>query len=410
MTAMKYAIILPDGAADEPLDELNGCTALEAARTPALDELACIGRIGTLRTAPQGFLPGSDVCTLSVLGHDPRQVYSGRAPLEAVARDVPLGPRDLVFRCNFVTITGGCMRDFTAGHIAQAQASRLVADLNAHFAAEPIDFYEGVQYRHLLVLRDVGELDCNCTPPHDVPDQPVEQHAPLGRDAARVISIMQRAREALADHEINAIRRDLGENPATDIWLWGQGRVRPLDNLLERYGLRGACIAAVDLIRGITRLMGLAQINVPGATGYLDTDYAAKGRAAADALDEFDLVCVHVEAPDEAGHLGNAAEKIRAIEQVDAHVVRTVLNKLQSTGAWRILIAPDHPTPVARRTHTADPPPFCIAGHGIAASSAAGFHERAARASGWHVRAGHKLLPALLTGMPLPDDPATTVR
>jgi len=401
----KFAIILPDGAADEPQAELGGRTVLETARTPALDELARIGRLGTQVTSPAGFLPGSDVCTLSVLGHDPRRAYSGRAPLEAVARDVPLGPDDLIFRCNFVTIADGRMRDFTAGHIAQAQASRLISDLNAHFSGSNVEFFEGVQYRHLLVLRAAGTLTCDCTPPHDIPDQPVADHAPSGPDAARIREIMTRARPLLAAHEVNCVRGDLGENQATDIWLWGQGRVRPLATLRERYGLRGASIAAIDLIRGITRLMGMTQLEVPGATGYLDTNYAAKGAAAVRALDEFDLVCVHIEAPDEAGHLGDAGEKIRALEQVDRHIVQPVLDVLRSFPTWRILVAPDHPTPVARRIHTAEPPLFGVAGTGIAPTSAPGFHERAAIAGGWRVRTSHALLPALLTGSPLPDEP-----
>ncbi|MCB9867813.1 MAG: cofactor-independent phosphoglycerate mutase [Phycisphaerales bacterium] len=394
---MKYAIILPDGAADEPLAELDGRTVLEAARTPALDALARGGQVGTLCTVPAGYTPGSDVATLSVLGNDPGEVYSGRAPLEAAARQLPVGPQDLVFRCNFVTIADGLMRDFTAGHIAQAQAGRLIAALNDFFADEPLDFYEGVQYRHLLVLREVGELDCGCTPPHDIPDQPVARHHPRGGDAARVEAIMDRARTLLADHEVNSARRASGENPATDIWLWGQGRLKRLATLAARYRLTGASIAAVDLIRGITALMGFKQIDVPGATGFLDTDYAGKGAAAVAALDDADVVCVHIEAPDEAGHLGDMQEKIRAIEQVDTHVVAPLAEYLRSQGDWRILVAPDHPTPVVKRTHTADPPPFLVAGAGIEASGAEGLHERAARASGWHVRRGHELLPAWIT-------------
>lgn len=401
---MKYAIILPDGAADEPLADLGGRTVLEAARTPALDELARTGAVGTLCTVPPGYTPGSDVATLSVLGNDPAEYYCGRAPLEAAARGLPVGPRDLVFRCNFVTIADGLMRDFTAGHIAQAQASRLIAELNRHFAGEPVEFHEGVQYRHLLILREVGDLDCRCTPPHDIPDQPVERYAPTGRDAAQVKELMQRVRGLLAGHEVNAVRRELGENPATDIWLWGQGRVKPLPTLAQRFGLTGASIAAVDLIRGITTLMGFSQIDVPGATGYLDTDYAGKGAAAVRALDDCDIVCVHIEAPDEAGHLGNVQEKLRAIERVDTHVVGPLAERLRRSPDWRILVAPDHPTPVAKRTHTADPPPFLVAGSGIAASGADGLHERAAHAGGWRVSPGHGLLPAWITARQLTRD------
>jgi 2,3-bisphosphoglycerate-independent phosphoglycerate mutase len=391
---MKYAIILPDGAADEPLAELDGKTVLEAANTPGMDEIARTGRVGSLVTVPEGFLPGSDVATLSVLGCDPHVYYAGRAPLEAVASDIAVGPRDIVFRCNLVTIGDGKMRDFTAGHIEQPDAAALIASLNELFASEPIDFFEGVQYRHLLVLRDVGDLDCTCTPPHDIPDIEVAKHQPRGADGQRVIDIMDRARTLLAGHAANATRRSAGKNPATDIWLWGQGRVKPLETWQKRFGLRGASIAAVDLIRGITKLLGCDQIEVPGATGFLDTNYAGKGAAAVKALDDYDVVCVHIEAPDEAGHLGDMNAKIEAIEQVDRHVVGPVLEKLRTFDAWRVLVAPDHPTPVSTRTHTSTPPPFAIAGEGISASDAMGFHESAASA-GSRVEPGNQLLPSL---------------
>jgi 2,3-bisphosphoglycerate-independent phosphoglycerate mutase len=389
---MKYAIILPDGAADEPLAELNNRTVLEAARTPHMDEVARTGRIGSLVTVPQGFLPGSDVATLSVLGCDPQVYYAGRAPLEAVARDIPVGPRDIVFRCNLVTVRDGLMHDFTAGHIDQSDAAAIIAALNAHFAADPVDFFEGVQYRHLMVLRDAGELDCTCTPPHDIPDQPVAKYQPVGTAADAVVALMDRARALLANHPINTARLAANKQPATDIWLWGQGRVKPLETWQERFGLRGASIAAVDLIRGITKLLGCAQIDVPGATGFLDTNYAGKGAAAVQALDDYDVVCVHIEAPDEAGHLGDMSAKIEAIEQVDRHVVGPVLTKLRTFDKWRILIAPDHPTPVSTRTHTSTPPPFCAAGTGINASNASGFSEKVAEADGQPVHPGHELI------------------
>ncbi len=400
---MKYAIILPDGAADEPLAEFGGRTILEAANTPCMDEVARSGSVGTLVTVPAGYLPGSDVATLSVLGCDPAVHYSGRAPLEAVAREVPLGPQDIVFRCNFVTIADGTMRDFTAGHIAQPHAHRLIAELNATFVDEPVEFFEGVQYRHLMVLRGGADLACTCTPPHDIPDQPVQNHLPTGAAAQRVVDLMDRARGVLANHTVNRERTTARENPATDIWLWGQGRVQPLASVEQRYGVRGASIAAVDLIRGITRLMGFAQIDVSGATGYLDTDYAAKGKAAVDALDEYDLVCVHIEAPDEAGHLGDSAAKIQAVEQIDKHVVAPLLQKLRTYEAWRVLIAPDHPTPVSTRTHTATPPPFCVAGAGIQASGADAFGESTATQGGWRVDPGHTLLAEFLKAATMPQ-------
>jgi 2,3-bisphosphoglycerate-independent phosphoglycerate mutase len=362
---MKYAMILPDGAADEPLDQLGGQTVLEAAKTPNMDWISTNGRQGRIVTVPKEFLPGSDVATLSVVGYDPRTCYTGRAPLEAYAQGIKVGPDDLVFRCNFVTVDAEVMRDFTAGHISQPEASRLIVDLNREFENDPIDFFEGVQYRHLMVVRDAGDLRCNCTPPHDIPDQPVAGYLPHGEHGERVQEIMKRAATLLSGHEVNTVRCELGDNPATNIWLWGQGRVKKLPLFADRFGVQGASIAAVDLIRGITSLIGFDQINVPTATGYLDTDYVAKGQAVVSALDRYDLVLVHIEAPDEAGHLGDYEAKIKAIEQIDLHIVGPVLEKLKTTNAWKIVVAPDHPTPVSTRMHTRTPPPLCMAGTGI---------------------------------------------
>jgi 2,3-bisphosphoglycerate-independent phosphoglycerate mutase len=395
---MKYAIILPDGAADEPMPELDGRTVLEVAKTPNMDWIASHGKQGTVVTVPEGFLPGSDVATLSLFGCDPRTCYSGRAPLEAAARDIPLGPRDVVFRCNLVTVSDGRMRDFTAGHIAQAEASTIINDLNRHFAGEPLHFYEGVQYRHLLVMKDVGEIACTCTPPHDIPDKQVAEHLPKGMNAGVVQGIMDRAAKLLATHEVNAVRRDLGENPATNIWLWGHGRLKPFEPLCKKYNLKAACIAAVDLIRGIAKLNGCDLIDVDGATGYLDTNYAGKGEAAAAALDRYDLVIVHIEAPDEAGHLGNVMEKRLAIERVDKFVVGPVLDKLKSFPLWRILVAPDHPTPCAKRTHTATPPPYCMAGSDMKEGKGKTLSEAHAAAAGTPIAHGHDITDHLLRG------------
>lgn len=395
---MKYAIVLPDGAADEPLEELGGKTVLEVAKTPNMDWIAMNGRQGTVVTVPPAFLPGSDVATLSLLGCDPTRYYSGRAPLEAVARDIAVGARDIVFRCNFVTVADGKMLDFTAGHISQPEARRLIEDLSGRFAGQPVEFFEGVQYRHLVVLRDVGDLQCTCTPPHDIPDQPVGGHMPKGKDGARVAEIMEAGHALLQDHEVNVVRRDLGENPATHIWLWGQGRVTPFEPLTKRFAVHGASIAAVDLIRGITRLNGFTQIEVPGATGYLDTDYAAKGAAAVAALDDHDLVLVHVEAPDEAGHLGNVQEKRLAIERVDAQIVGPLLQRLRGAAQWRILVAPDHPTPLGKRVHTRTPPPFCLAGTNVQAVLGRPFSEAAAAESDLHIDPGHELMEYFIRG------------
>lgn len=389
---MKFALILPDGAADEPVASLGGRTPLEAADKPQMDWIATCGRQGVIRTVPEGFTPGSDVATLSVMGFDPARYYSGRAPLEAAARGISCGPDDLIFRCNFVTIMDGRMTDFTAGHISQSEAERLINDLAAIGAKHEAQFHAGVSYRNLMVMRNAAQVHCACTPPHDIPDARVDDHPPRGAGAERVSELMRDARAILATHEVNVVRRQMRKQPVTDIWLWGQGRTRPLASLESRFGVRGACIAAVDLIKGIAAGAGLTLIPVSGATGYLDTDYHAKGRAAVAALDQYDLVVVHIEAPDEAGHLGDAAEKVKALENVDRGIVRPVLAKLKSFESWRIAIVPDHPTPVVTRKHSAAPPPFCCAGTGIASSSGKPFGETNAAAGGDRIDPGHRFM------------------
>lgn len=395
---MKYVIILPDGAADEPSAALGDLTVLEAARTPNMDSIAERGRIGTVRTVPEGLVPGSDVATMSLFGYDPREHYTGRAPIEAVARGVPLQSDDVVFRCNLVNITDGQMTDFTAGHIRSNEAASIIRDLNVTMAELGIVFHTGVSYRNLMVIRDPESLDVSCMPPHDIPGESVDDYLPKGKAARRIRELMERARPIVAGHDVNQVRIDLGELPATDIWLWGQGVVPIMKRFRQRFGVRGAVIAAVDLIRGLGRLLGWSQIEVPGATGYLDTDYAGKGRAAVAAIDEYDLVAVHIEAPDEAGHQGDAEAKIAALEKIDAHIVEPIMEKLQTFDEWRIIVAPDHPTPFEKRTHTADPPPFCMAGTGVLTGPAAAHHfcERLARGSGLHIEAGHELMEYFL--------------
>lgn len=340
--AVKYALILPDGAADEPVGELDGQTPLQAARTPNIDWIASNGRQGRVVTVPDGFSPGTAVATLSLFGYDPRADYFGRAPLEALAQGIEIPAGSQVFRCNFVTITDGIMEDFTAGHLTQTEAQRLIADLNDDLADEGCHLYSGMSYRSLLVTAKTPDGKTDCTPPHDIPDQPVDHHQPRGPAAEWIRKVARLAHETLKNHDVNLVRRDLGENPATDIWLWGQGRPGSLEPFASRFGVQGVVIAAADLIRGLARCMGMEHIDVPGATGFLDTDYAAKGSAAVSALDTYDLVVVHVEAPDEAGHQGDVAAKVTAIEQIDEHIVGPVLERLRNDDKWKIMVAPDH--------------------------------------------------------------------
>ncbi len=394
----RYVLVLPDGAADEPVPELGGKTPLEAADIPNMDAVASRGRIGTVRTVPEGFLPGSDVATMSLLGYDVRRHYSGRAPIEAVARNVSVGRGDVVFRCNFVTIENGDMADFTAGHISTDESRRLVASLNDELGESGLRFHAGVSYRNLLVISDPETLEAVCAPPHDIPGEIASDYLPKGRGGRRLREIMERGAEIVSRHEVNRARQQRGEPPATDIWLWGQGLVPILPRFRQRFGVRGAVIAAVDLIRGLGKLVGWPIVEVPGATGYIDTDYGAKGRAAAAALDEYELVAVHIEAPDEAGHQGDAAAKVRALEEIDDKIVGPLLDKLQTFDRWRILIAPDHPTPVRLKTHTSTPPPFALMGADVVqgVSAAAAFSEAAAAASDFHVVAGHELMDYFL--------------
>jgi 2,3-bisphosphoglycerate-independent phosphoglycerate mutase len=393
---MKYAILLPDGATDEPLPELGGRTPLEAARTPNMDWIAAHGRMGRIVTVPGGFTPATDVATLSLMGYDPHRYYTGRAPLEAIAQRLEVRPDQLIFRCNFVTLVNGRMHDFTAGHISQPDADALCVALGESLADLGCSFKSGVSYRNLLLVADAAAMKLRCMPPHDIPDQPVDRHWPRGEGAERVMTIMRRAAELLADHPVNRRRREEGHLSATDIWLWGQGRPTVLDPFEHRFGLRGAVITGVDIIRGMGIGMGMELIAVPGATGYIDTNFVGKGEAAVRALDDFDVVIVHVEAADEAGHLGDAAEKVRALERIDEHVVGPLLDALRARPAWRVLCAPDHPTPVSTRAHSGAPTIYAYAGSDLHGASRRGFNEREAAEAGFDLDPATALMPEFL--------------
>jgi 2,3-bisphosphoglycerate-independent phosphoglycerate mutase len=393
---MKYAIVLPDGAADEPLPELGGRTPLEAARIPHMDWVAENGRAGRIVTIPDGFTPGTDVGTLSVMGYDPHVYYSGRAPIEAAAKGLAARPDQLIFRCNFVTILDGLMKDNTAGHIHQEETDALIADLDAALKDEGCEFHAGVTYRNLMLLSDAADLQLRCAPPHDIIDQPVAAHQTQGEGAERLARIAERARALLAGHEVNRARRDAGRSPVTDIWLWGQGRPVPFEPFAKRFGPRGAVITGVDILRGFAQLMGMRMIEVPGATGYIDTDYAGKGEAAIRAIDELDMIVVHVEAADESAHMGSPTEKVKALERIDEMVVGPLLRKLQSGGEWRMLIAADHPTLCRTRGHSAEPPLFAYAGSGIPGVEKVPFTEAATTRGGYWIREGHRLMEAFL--------------
>ena len=392
---MKIAIVLPDGAADEPVAALGGRTPLAAAHMPNVGWIAARGRVGRVVTVPPGFIPGTDVATLTLFGYDPHRYYSGRAPIEAAAQGRAVGPDELVFRCNFVTIENGLMKDFTAGHIRQDEADRLIAELNRRFTDGGCRFHSGVSYRNLMLLSDARRLDVECSPPHDIPNRPVADHRPRGVGAGRIQPLMDRAADLLRNHEVNRERRRQGKDPVTNIWLWGQGRPTALESFSSRFGFSGVVITAVDIIRGLAVMMGMELIAVPGATGYIDTNYAGKGEAAVRALNEHDLVVVHIEAPDEAGHLGDAAAKVESLERIDEVIVGPLLDALRRHNSWKILVAPDHPTPVTTRAHSAAPPPFCVAGSAIAAVERLPFSESAAE-RGVLIDPGHQLMEFFL--------------
>ncbi|MBW2477264.1 MAG: cofactor-independent phosphoglycerate mutase [Deltaproteobacteria bacterium] len=400
---MKFIVLLGDGMSDEPIDELDGQTPLQAATTSNMDLLAKQGLIGLVETVPATFHPGSDVANLSVFGYDPASCYTGRSPLEAASMGVELAPSDVAFRLNLVTlgITNGdlFMEDFSAGHISTEEARELITTLQEELGSQEFQFYPGVSYRHLMVWRQ-GRDNFNFAPPHDLTNQSVRDQMPRDGDAGPLAKITTSAQLLFKNHPVNLRREAAGQKPANSIWLWGQGRRPQMPTLQEKFGLTGAVISAVDLIKGIGIYAGLDVINVPGATGYLDTNYRGKALAALEALETRDFVYVHVEAPDEAAHGGSLQDKIEAIERFDADVVGTVLNGIDRFGDHRVLLLPDHPTPVKKMTHTKDPVPFVLYGTQaeFPANGAVEYSELAARRSGVRIDPGYLLMRAFVEG------------
>ncbi|MGQ9628724.1 MAG: cofactor-independent phosphoglycerate mutase [bacterium] len=357
---MKYAVLIGDGMADYPIPELGGRTPLEVARTPNMDFLARRGTLGRTSTLPTDMPAGSDVAQLSIMGYDPRKCYpGGRGPLEAASMRIDLSEGEFAYRCNLVTVRDGMIVDYCAGHISTEEARTLISLLDGALGGPDVRFYPGVSYRHLAVISGVGE-GIEATPPHDIMGEPFLRHLPRGSGSELLIDLIRRSWDVLKDCPVNRDRESQGKPPANMIWLWGQGAKPKLPTFRERFSLKGAVISAVDLIRGIGVLAGLDVIEVPGATGYLDTNYRGKAEYALRALETRDLVYIHVEAPDEAGHNGNLGEKIEAIERFDSDVVGTILAGLPELGEHKILVMPDHYTPISRRTHTREAVPFAI--------------------------------------------------
>ncbi|MGD9126628.1 MAG: cofactor-independent phosphoglycerate mutase [Planctomycetia bacterium] len=403
---MKYAVIIPDGCSDWPLDLLDGRTPLEAANLPAMDAIVTAGRLGTACYVPEGMHPGSDVANLSLLGYDPRESYTGRAPIEAIAQGISLSPHDWAIRCNLVTIENQIMKDSTAGHVASQEAAELLASLQEYVdrldsGKERFEFHPGVSYRNLLICRGDQEKlpfseHTRTVPPYELSDRSVADDYPRGPGSDLLVKLMGYSEKVFANHPTNKARLAEKKLPATTTWLWGGGHMPSLSPFAERFGIQGAMITGVDLLRGICRLLGWKQIDVPGATGYIDTDYAGKGAAAIAALDEVDLVCVHIEAPDEAGHEGDAVTKIKALEAIDENIIGPIHDALRSHGEYRILVSPDHPTPIETKKHYADPVPMAMAGIGIQPDKFKQFDEPTASASNWSFPVGHKVMETFI--------------
>jgi len=393
--ATKYVIIVPDGAADEPLEQFDNKTVLEAAHTPNMDKVSTLGRQGLVRTVPVDMEPGSDVAQMSLLGYDPQRYYTGRAPIEAVARNIKLSLDDWVFRCNLITIADGKMADHSAGHISTAEAGKLIKELDDQLGNEQIRFHTGVSYRHLLLFKAL-DFDIQTYPPHDHIGTAIEKILPRGKGAELLIDLMARSQQLFTNHDINKVRKDLGENQVSSIWLWGQGKRAQMESFQKRFGLKGVTITAVDLVRGLSKLIGFDLINVPGATGFIDTNYQGKASAAIEALEEYDIVFIHVEAPDEASHSGNAEMKKKAVEQIDKYIVGPVLEAMQDYESWRILVMPDHPTPIRSCAHSPEPVPFAMAGDNISGILHTTFSEANAAKSGFRIDNGFELMEYFL--------------
>jgi len=415
---MKYVVLVGDGMADYPVEGLKGKTPLMVAKTPHMDWMARHGEVGLVRTIPDGFNPGSEIANLSIFGYDPVRYYTGRGPLEAASLGVKLEHDDIAFRCNLVTLqaegTKIIMEDFAAGHITDDEARKIIFDLNKEMGTDDIRFYPGVSYRHLMVLKNGAARFSNLeklelTPPHDILGKEILAFLPQIRGlseprnserggADEILSMTNESQRLLKNHPVNLDREARGLRPANSIWLWGQGRSPRMITLKERFGIEGYVISAVHLLKGIGILAGLEVLEVPGATGYFDTNYDGKAQYALRALKEKDFVYVHVEAPDEAGHMGDLRLKIETIEVFDEKIVGAILRGMEEFKSYKILVLPDHPTPLSIRTHAADPVPFVIYSKENGAEYAHGeaFDEVSAGKSGVRIDKGFELIERFL--------------
>ena len=396
---MKYVLIVGDGMADLPQEDLDGQTPLEYANKPNINCLAGSAILGGMvRTVPEGMEPGSDVANMNILGYDPRKYYTGRGPLEAIAMGVPMNKEDVAFRCNLVSTDGEKIVDYSAGHISSEEAREIIEILNRKLGSSKVQFYPGVSYRHLMVWRN-GRDEQLLTPPYNIVGKPFKSYLPQGEGEEFLRSLIYNSYEILDNLEINKRRRDEGKPPANLIWLWGQGRLPQLPLFFLKWGLVGGVISAVDLIKGLGKAAGLQVINVPGATGYIDTNYEGKAEYALEALEKIDFVFIHIEAPDECGHTADLENKIASIEAIDEKIVGKIIRELPRIDEdYKILILPDHPTPISVRTHTADPVPFLIYSSEKPLRGEENFSERWGKEREYFLEEGNKLIEIFLKG------------
>jgi 2,3-bisphosphoglycerate-independent phosphoglycerate mutase len=401
---MKHVIIIPDGCADLPIDSLGGKTPMQAANIPQMDSIATRGIVGRSDNVPAHFPAGSEVANMTLFGYDPNQYFTGRAPIEAAAQGIQLAPEDFAVRCNLVTITDQIMVDFTADHISTEESTELLADLQATIGLEDFKFVPGVSYRNLLIYRGDAATPTpfagttRSRAPHDLTDLSVIDDYPRGPGSDLLCQFMQQSAELFAEHPVNKKRIAAGKRPATNVWLWGLGGAPALPSFDSLYAKSGAMITAVDLLRGLGKLVGWECIEVEGATGYLDTNYAGKGQAAIDALGSKDVVCVHVESTDEASHEGRTDEKIKGLEAIDTHIVGPVLKALQSYEAYRILVMPDHRTYCSTKKHEHGMVPFAVCGTDISADASDTYDEATSDASDIVFENGWELMPSFISG------------
>lgn len=394
---MKYVILVPDGAADRPVKELNGKTPLQVAKIPNMNFIAREGIVGTVKTVPQGTIPGSDVANLTILGYNPLEYFTGRGPLEAASRGISLNPDEFAFRCNLISVEQGILKDYSAGHISSEEGRSIIEALNQKFGTSNVRFLAGVSYRHLMIIKgDFSKI--LCVPPHNVVNQPIRDNLPQGEDAGLIRDFVVSSQEFLENHPVNLRRKERGKNPANMIWLWGQGKAPTFPTVKEKYGLDGAIISAVDLIKGIGYFAGLEPLEVPGATGYFDTNYEQKAEYALRALEKKDLVFVHVEASDEAGHQGSTKDKIRALENFD-RLVKIILEGLKKYPNYRVLLVPDHATPLELRIHTDEPVPFALYSSNDSGDGAESFNELSALKGSHHFEEGYELMTFFVGGV-----------